>query len=101
MSVRTPILTTSSEIWAFAAPPDTATARPAATAAASDFIVSSPRLLVEGFGYGPLLAFSGEAAKPTFRAYRRFPYNPGSLVMLTVIAPWATAMTRSVLESKA
>ena len=51
MSVSTPILTTSSEIWAFAAPPDAAKARPAATAAASDFIVSSPMAFVEGFGY--------------------------------------------------
>src|SRR4051812_25091005 len=52
MSVSTPILTTSSEIWAFAALPD-ANARVAATAAASDFMVSSPRLFVEGFGSDP------------------------------------------------
>src|ERR1700691_794438 len=39
MSVSTPILTTSSEICAFAAVPATASARPAATTAASDFMV--------------------------------------------------------------
>jgi hypothetical protein len=43
-------LTTSSEICAFAAVPDTAKAMMAATAAAGDFMVSSPRLFVEGFG---------------------------------------------------
>ncbi len=39
MSVSTPILTTSSEIWAFAAVAETASARPAAAAAKSVFIV--------------------------------------------------------------
>jgi hypothetical protein len=48
MSVRTPILTTSSEICAFAAPLEAATAIIAATAAAVDFMVSFPRLFVEG-----------------------------------------------------
>jgi hypothetical protein len=50
MSVSTPILTTSSEICAFAGAPKAAMARPAATAAIVDFMVSSPWLLVEGFG---------------------------------------------------
>src|SRR5229473_6155661 len=45
MSVSTPILTTSSEICAFAAPPDAAKTRMAATAAATDFMVSSPCFL--------------------------------------------------------
>jgi hypothetical protein len=43
-------LTTSSEICAFAAVPDTAKAMRAATAAAGDFIVLLPGFFVEGFG---------------------------------------------------
>src|ERR1700761_8333275 len=50
MSVRTPILTTSSEICAFAAVADAARARPAATTAASDFIV----FISLGFSFGLL-----------------------------------------------
>jgi len=42
MSVNTPILTTSSEICALAAPPHAAQATPANKAAASGFMVSSP-----------------------------------------------------------
>src|ERR1700730_9893126 len=50
MSVSTPILTTSSEICAFAAVPDIASTTIAAIAAAGDFMISSPRLFVDGFG---------------------------------------------------
>src|SRR5216684_3844865 len=70
MSVSTPILTTSSEICALAVPPDTASARPAATTAASDFMVSSPRLLVEGFGSGPVLSGFASARQANFWAWR-------------------------------
>src|ERR1700677_3206373 len=49
MSVSTPILTTSSEICAVAAPPDAANARPATSVAASDFMVSSPLVLVKAW----------------------------------------------------
>src|SRR5258707_15072647 len=70
MSVSTAILTTASEIWALAVPPDTASARPAATAAASDFMVSSPRLLVEGFGSGPVLSGFARTRQANFWAWR-------------------------------
>src|SRR3984957_20889003 len=63
MSVRTPILTTSSEICAFAVPPHRAATRPAASAAVSDFMVF---LLPWVWLYGTLLATSRETAKPTF-----------------------------------
>jgi hypothetical protein len=67
MSVRTPILTTSSEICAFAAVPEAAKAMRAATAAAVDFMVSSPWLFVEGFKLRrPFYPLSGEPATPTF-----------------------------------
>src|SRR5947209_7983623 len=46
MSVRTPILTTSSEICAFATVPKVARARPAASAVVVRLIVSSPWLLL-------------------------------------------------------
>src|SRR4051794_19338042 len=46
MSVSTPILTTSSESCAFAAVPEAAKARPAASKAVSDFIVLLPGLLL-------------------------------------------------------
>src|ERR1700710_2930538 len=68
MSVSTPILTTSSEIWACAAPPVRATARPAATAAAIDFMVSSPRLLVRGSLEWPLVYGFAERGKVNRRA---------------------------------
>ena len=55
MSVSTPILTTSSEICAFAGALKAVKARLAATAAKVDFMVSSPRLFVEGFGLRLLL----------------------------------------------
>jgi hypothetical protein len=42
MSVKTPILTTSSEICALAAPPDAANASPAINTAANDFIMVTP-----------------------------------------------------------
>src|ERR1700676_5076325 len=65
MSVSTPILTTSSEICAFAAPPEAARARPAATTAANDFMVSSPWAFVEGFRFSPVFYPAWEAsAKP-------------------------------------
>src|ERR1700686_1233105 len=68
MSVSTPILTTSSEIWAFAAPLYAAKARPAANAAASDFMVSSPGLLLRlDRGASVLSGFAG-ARKADFLA---------------------------------
>ena len=51
MSVSTPSLTTSSEICAEAVPLNAASATPAANAVVNNFIVSSPRLLVEGFRF--------------------------------------------------
>src|ERR1700733_2994594 len=66
MSVRTPILTTSSEICAFAAPPHAATTRPAATAAANDFMMFFS-LGFLGLLQGTLLRGSRDAGKADFR----------------------------------
>src|ERR1700716_2477718 len=115
MSVSTPILTTSSEICAFAAVPDAPKARPAATTAVSDFIASSPWLLVEGFGWklcsirpcqrlqteqamqdgclesARLSGHLPAAASPIARRTRRSKlYSPGSDVTSTLIAPEAS-----------
>src|SRR5207302_5185672 len=70
MSVSTPILTTSSEIWALAAPLVAASTRPAATVAASDFMVSSPRLFVEGFVARLFVAGASPAGKADIWAWR-------------------------------
>ena len=66
MSVSTPILTTSSEIWAWAVPVSAASARPAASVVASNFKVSSPWLLVEG-----LLCCGAFSRNPEGRKARR------------------------------
>src|SRR5580693_8106760 len=64
MSVSTPILTTSSEIcWACTAPPDAATTRPAASAVANDFMVSSPWPLVGTLVGRTVLATFGGGGK--------------------------------------
>src|ERR1700722_914322 len=66
MSVSTPILTTSSEIWAFAAPLEAAKARPAVSTAANDFMFLLPMFLSEVFVPGPSLAAFGDARKADF-----------------------------------
>src|ERR1700744_1149927 len=63
MSVSTPSLTTSSEIWAWAAPVRAASARPAAAAVANSFMFSSPGFLLRASVCGAVLAAICRAAK--------------------------------------